>query len=159
MNKRIILVGPSAAGKTFIRDKFKERGYSIDVSYTSREKRPGEEDGIDYKFISKEEFEKRIEQNLFYEYVSYNGNYYGTGLKEWNTSDIFVMESEGVTKIHTEDRKNCIIFYVNTPLSIRLERMKERGWDSEKILQRLKTDENFVNFNDYDLQISSVHHV
>lgn len=152
------MVGASCAGKTFIRDKFRERGYKIDVSYTSREPRHGEIDGIDYNFISKNEFNDRICYELFYEFVQYGDNFYGTGLKEWNESDVFIMETDGIKKITSEDRKNCLIIYINTPLEIRKKRMKERGWDENKIIERLNIDNQKFNmsaFKDFDLQISS----
>jgi len=89
MNKRVILCGPTASGKTFIRSKFAEKGYTYDVSYTSREPRNGEIDGKDYKFISSEEFSNRIFEYKFFEWVNYEGNYYGTGQRT-DSQAIFV---------------------------------------------------------------------
>jgi len=155
-NKRIILVGASAAGKSYIKEKFRKKGFKCDVSYTSREPREGEVNGIDYKFISKESFEIRIDHNMFYEHVQYGGNYYGTGMEEWYDSDIFIMETDGISKIKLEDRGSCLIFYVNTPLEIRIKRMEERNWDPDKIVARIRVDkEKFNNFTDFDLEISS----
>ena len=156
MSKRIIIVGPSCAGKNFIRDKFKEKGYQVDVSYTSREPREGEKNGIDYNFVSKTIFKNRIEHDDFYEWVEYNDNFYGTGVKEWLWCDIFIMETDGVKHIKPEDRKTCLIIYVNTPLETRAKRMVERDWSTEKIDERIATDiKKFKNFKDYDLEISS----
>jgi guanylate kinase len=137
MNKRIILVGPTCSGKTFIRDKFREKGYKIDVSYTSRPPREGEKNGWDYNFIG-DEFPFRISQNEFYEYVQYGSYWYGTGMREWHSSEIFIMETDGIKHINTEDRKDSLVIYVNTPLVIRIKRMKERGWD---VSQRMKLTE------------------
>jgi guanylate kinase len=154
--KRIILVGPSCAGKNYIRDKFKEKKYEIDISYTSREPRPGEEEGVDYYFLSKEKFEQRIKERDFYEHVKYGDCYYGTGIWEWNNCEVFIMETDGVSKIAPEDRPYCLIIYVNTPLMTRVQRMRERGWDEKKIMERAKIDiKRFKDFKDYDIQISS----
>ena len=126
------------------------------MSYTSREPRSEEIDGIDYRFISKEEFLDRIEKKLFYEHVEYDGNYYGTGLTEWYKFDIFIMETSGITHISNDDRKENLVIYVNTPLNIRIHRMRERGWKRERIIERIDVDnKKFDEFWDYDLQISS----
>jgi guanylate kinase len=157
MNKRVILCGPTASGKTFIRSKFAEKGYTYDVSYTSREPRNGEIDGKDYKFISSEEFSNRIFEYKFFEWVNYEGNYYGTGRYEFENSDLFIMETDGIKHLIEEgERDSSLIVYVNTPIDIRIERMKKRGWNTDKILDRLKVDhKKFDNFTDYDLMISS----
>lgn len=155
-HKRIILVGPSAAGKNFIREQFVNRGFKSDVSYTSRTPREGEIDGKDYHFITSKEFQERIFDGLFYEWVKYGENYYGTGRYEWEHSDIFIMETEGVKFIYPKDRPDCLIIYINTPFDTRLQRMRERGWKIDKILERNKIDMvKFKEFNDYDIQISS----
>ena len=155
-HKRIILCGPSCAGKNFIRDKFTRKGFKADVSYTSRAPRDGEVDGVDYQFISKDQFKGMIDDNLFYEWVQYGDNYYGTGLFEWEHSDIFIMETDGVSKILPIHRQECLVIFVNTPLLVRIIRMQERGWNEQKIGNRRIIDEaNFGDFKDFDLQISS----
>jgi guanylate kinase len=156
MSKRIILVGPTCAGKNFMRDKFQKAGYQADVSYTTRMPREGEKNTVDYNFISKNAFESMIEKIGFYEWVQYGGNYYGTGLKEWKWCDIFIMETDGIKHIKPEDRKNCLIIYVNTPVNRRILRMRERGWDNDKIYERILVDEKkFEDFTDFDVEISS----
>ncbi len=155
-HKRIIFVGPSASGKTFIRNKFSEKGYKADISYTSRPIRYNETDGVDYFFISKEEFERMSKNNEFYEQTSYNGNYYGTSTEQWNTCDVFVMETDGLKTIKPEDRDDCVIIYVDTPIEKRIERMRERGWDEDVIMKRTKTDIlKFYGFKNYDVKIYS----
>ena len=74
-NKRIILVGPSAAGKNFIREKSREKGFNVDVSWTTRPMREGEVQDFDYYFTSKEYFELLIKEEGFYEWVKY-GDYH-----------------------------------------------------------------------------------
>jgi guanylate kinase len=156
-NKRIILVGPTATGKNFIREAFQKKGYLIDVSYTTREPRENETEGIDYRFISKKRFLERINESFFYEYVKYGDNYYGTGNWEWNKASVFIMETDGINKIKTEDRTNCLIIYVNTLFDVRLKRMKERGWDMKEISERTKIDLiKFKDFKNYDIEICSM---
>lgn len=154
--KRIILVGPSASGKDFIRAKFRDKGYKVDCSYTSRPPREGEIDGVDYYFIDEKKFRESIDEHLFYEWVLYEETYYGTARFFWETRDIFIMESDGVDKILKKDRKNCLVIFVNTPLDIRIERMRDRGWDDGKIRARIAVDiHKFSSFQNFDLEISS----
>ena len=81
-NKGLLIVvsGPSGAGKDTICHKLIKENSNIwmSVSMTTRKPRPLEKDGVDYFFVSSEEFENKINDNTFLEYASYNDNYYGT---------------------------------------------------------------------------------
>ena len=159
MNRRIILVGPTAGGKTFLRKRFEDRGFTCDVSYTTRSPRPeyNEKDGIHYHFISVESFKERIEHGFFYEWVEYNGNYYGTGQSEWDQLPLFIMETDGIAHIKPEDRASCFVIYLDTPEHERIRRMRiERKWDYPEIQKRIATDKaKFDGFKDYDLRITN----
>ena len=76
----VILSSPSGAGKTTISKKIQQKyqNFKISVSHTTRKPRPNEIDGIDYFFISKDKFQKKIKNKEFYEYAEIFGNYYGT---------------------------------------------------------------------------------
>ena len=82
MNNRgilFVLSGPSGSGKgTAIKELMGRRPLKLSVSATTRAPRPGEVDGVQYYFLSKEEFERRIADGEMLEYVNYCGNYYGT---------------------------------------------------------------------------------
>ncbi|VEH68130.1 guanylate kinase [Rodentibacter pneumotropicus] len=80
-----IVSAPSGAGKssllTALLEKEDNMPKMISVSHTTRDPRPGEIDGVHYYFVSKEEFESLIKQDLFFEYATvFGGNYYGTSL-------------------------------------------------------------------------------
>ena len=79
-NIMVILSSPSGAGKTTITKKIQQKyqSFKISVSHTTRKPRLNEVDGVDYFFISNEEFKKYIEEGKFYEYAKIFGNYYGT---------------------------------------------------------------------------------
>ena len=157
MNKRIILVGPTCSGKTFLRKKLEDRGFKFDVSYTTREPREGEQNDMHYHFITEDDFAKAVKEGAFYEHVSYNGNQYGTGMYEWNNCPCFIMETDGIKHIKSEDRESCFIIFLNPDEHVRWRRMsEERNWDGETISNRLQTDrEKFKNFADYDLLITN----
>jgi len=155
---RIILAGPAASGKDFIRNKFAEKGFSIDCSYTTRPIRNGEVNHKDYNFITKELFMTMIYENKFFEHVEHGEYFYGTGLHEWKTSDVFIMETEGIKQLSAIDRKESVIIYVTAPRILRIQRMRdERGWDNKTIVTRLKLDiEKFRGFDKIaDLVIES----
>src|SRR5690348_16043232 len=82
MNQKGLLVvisGPSRAGKgTICKALLKENDFWLSISSTTRQPRKGEADGVNYYFLSREDFEERISKNDFLEYAEVYGNYYGT---------------------------------------------------------------------------------
>ena len=75
----LVLVGPSASGKTQILKILMEKyGMKKLVTYTTRPMRVNEVNGIDYHFVSKEEFLNKLENDFFFETIEYNNNFYGT---------------------------------------------------------------------------------
>ena len=80
----IIISGPSGVGKDATLDKMKKAGLSFHyvVTATTRPKRPGEKDGVDYHFLSEDEFRQRTRKNLFLEWAKVYGNYYGVPKRE-----------------------------------------------------------------------------
>lgn len=86
------MIGKSASGKTFVRDKLvKEHGYKSLVTFTSRPPRKGEKQDITYHFISQEDFEQKIEDGFFTEWKKYDTEqsvwYYGTALTDCYDAD------------------------------------------------------------------------
>ena len=93
----ILLVGASASGKTATAlDLQKRYGLVKAITTTTREKRVGETDGIEYFFITKTEFEKRLKEGRFVEHSLYNGNYYGCGIDQINDNKIVVLDPNGL---------------------------------------------------------------
>jgi len=156
MNK-VILIGKAAAGKDHMRKVLEGRGFTYGTSYTTRPPRAGEIDGRDYYFISEKDFKNFAENNFWYEYVEFNGWFYGTSHEQFKKScNLFVMTPKGVEAINPIDRKNCTIIYLDIPLKIRKERLKLRGDLNDKIERRIKADEvDFFYFKDYDILINN----
>lgn len=77
--KLVVISGPSGAGKTSVCRALKQHpDVEFSVSATTRAMRAGEQDGVDYHFLSRDDFQKRLAENQFLEWASYNGNMYGT---------------------------------------------------------------------------------
>ncbi|HEX6813691.1 MAG TPA: guanylate kinase [Planctomycetota bacterium] len=75
----VVISGPSGAGKTSVCRALKEHpDVEFSVSATTRTMRDGERDGVDYHFLSRDDFQRRLDENQFLEWASYNGNLYGT---------------------------------------------------------------------------------
>ena len=117
----VILSGVSGAGKDTIKKELIKRMEEVESlpSFTSRNPRVGEEEGIQYHFITKEQFEEKIKNNEFYEYDLHHENYYGTSRKLMNdkiqsgkiiVKDIEVNGTENLVKLLKEDTKIVTIF-------------------------------------------------
>ena len=158
--KFIIISGPSGVGKGTICDVLlKELNAWYSVSMTTRHIRDGEVDGVNYFFISKEEFEKRIKDGQLLEYNIYNNNYYGTpkdkvlekleqGINVF--SEIDVNGARNIKKIFPD----ALLIYIAPPsIEILRERLIGRGTeDMATIENRLKIAEDElkqVDFYDY----------
>lgn len=153
---RIILCGKAAAGKDHLRKTFEGRGFRYGISYTTRSPRKDEVDGKDYFFLEENEFKTLIEEGFFYEYVTFNGWYYGTSKKQWNeTDDVFIMTPSGIGKLHAADRKSSFIIYIDIPRDIRISRLLERADDADSVERRILADDrDFTNFTDFDIRIT-----
>ena len=138
----LILVGPSASGKTeAVKLLISKYNMKKLVTYTSRNMRPNEVQGVDYHFISVEDFEKKIKEDFFIEYVNYNGNYYGTSKEGLDSDKVVILEPTGL-KHYLEVAKDLVkICYLRCPKEIRYQRMVVRGDSEEVINKRIDSDD------------------
>lgn len=137
----LVLVGASASGKTDIAKILIEQyGYKKMVTTTSRKPRKGEENGVDYHFISKKVFENRMKKDRFLETVEYNNHYYGTPKKGATKDKVLIVEPEGANSIYNHEIPDTVIFLLQTKEEIRKERMLERGDTLIQIIDRLEKD-------------------
>ena len=158
--KFIIISGPSGVGKGTICDMImKEIDACYSVSTTTRLPREGEEDGVNYFFITKDEFKKRINDGEFLEYNIYNDNYYGTSKKfvlDNLNRGINVFSEIDVNGAHNIKKMfpDALLIYIAPPSIEELKnRLINRGTeDIDTIEQRLKIAEkelNEIDFYDY----------
>ena len=113
----------------------------------------GEKDGVDYFFISKEEFEKRLKEGKFVESSLYNGNYYGCGKDQVDDNKVIVLDPNGLHAFQALNDPHVITVLLLCDDKTREERMVGRGDKKEKIEERLKNDQH-----DFALEkVSGVH--
>lgn len=137
----IILVGASATGKSEIcKEIIKKFGFEKMVTTTSRPMRVGEIQDADYHFITNEEFERRIQNNEFLEYVNYSSYYYGTNKKDCGENKVLIVEPNGANALYDYLKDNCAIFYLITSEEERIKRMHQRGDDEANITKRINND-------------------
>ena len=154
----ITVSAPSGAGKTtlckYLREVIPEIKWSI--SYTTREKRDMETNGIDYYFISKKEFNKLIKQNFFAEWENVHGNLYGTEKstledaildKNYLLLDMDVKGSATIKRV--SPRNTFSIFIVPPSIDTLRNRLIKRGSESfEKVEIRLKRFQKEIKYKD-----------
>ena len=139
----IILTGASASGKTEVCKSLCFRyGYKKFVTTTTRAPRIGEIEGVDYFFITKEEFEKKIANNEFIEHVCYNGNYYGTEKIHVETNAVLIVEPNGLNAFRALHDSSIVTFVLESSAETRKRRMILRGDELEAINNRLIIDEH-----------------
>ena len=143
----IILIGPSASGKTavgrMLEDKYKIKKV---VTYTTRNIRENEIDGIDYHFLSKDEFLKKKEENFFFETMEYAGNFYGTSYESLKSNSYLILDLNGYDK-YRKSNLDIMCFYFKTDKNERERRMISRGDKLENIVQRLSLDDEKFNIS------------
>ena len=150
----IVISGPSGCGKnSIINELLKIRKNAwVSISCTSREPRGEEKDGVNYYFLSKEEFEEEISNDDFLEYAEYSGNYYGTPKKyikehlDKGEDVILEIEIQGALKIKEKLDETIFIFIMPPSMKELKKRLINRNTDSlEKIEKRFKRAYEEIN--------------
>lgn len=139
-------MGPSAVGKTEVA-KVLIKLYNISkvVTYTTRDKRINEVDGVDYHFVTKDEFLHLKKHNFFVETTLYNNNYYGTSKKEIKDNKLLIVDPSGKDAFLKLKKHYVVVFYLQANEELRKKRMKERGDSPSIILQRLTKDKKYFS--------------
>lgn len=137
----IVLAGASASGKTEVAKLLaKKYGITKIVTTTTRPKRKGEVDGVDYFFVTPEQFEEMIRENKFVEYTLYNGQMYGSTKDQIAKDKCVVIDPAGLRSYMALNDKSIVSFFLDADEKTRHERMLSRGDDLEKIKSRIAHD-------------------
>lgn len=140
----LILSGPSGSGKDTVIDCLLKRDNQIvcSVSMTTRNPRPGEQDGVNYFFVSKEEFEQKIAQDEMLEWAKYGENYYGTPktpILKWiaeGKTVILNIEVQGAGKIKERMPEVRTMFLMPPSVQALRARLKGRGTESDEEIEK-----------------------
>ncbi|EHO51154.1 guanylate kinase [Lentilactobacillus kisonensis] len=141
----IVLSGPSGVGKGTVRKALFEEpdvDFEYSTSMTTRQPRPGEKNGVDYYFVSKEQFEKNIQDGEMLEYAKYVDNYYGTPLKYVNKTlesgrDVFLeIEVNGAMQVRANCPDAVFVFLTPPDLMELKHRLIGRGTDEMDVINR-----------------------
>jgi guanylate kinase len=162
-NIMVILSSPSGVGKTTLTKKIQQKyqSFKISVSHTTRPPRSNEVDGVDYHFVSTNEFENLIKQKKFYEFAKIFENYYGT-LKNNVDEDIknndilFDIDWQGTKNLSKFKNLNLIKIYLIADNKEELKKrlIKRNQNTGEEIEKRFNSfDEDIKHWNDYDYVI------
>jgi guanylate kinase len=147
----IVISGPSGVGKGTVRKAlFDMKNHNLDysVSMTTRKPRVGEKEGVDYFFVSKEEFKKRIDENKFLEYAEFVNEYYGTPLDkveeklEQGKEVVLEIEVDGAMQVREKMPEAVFIFIVPPSREDLEQRLRNRGTENPDVIaERLKKAE------------------
>ena len=139
----IVLSGPSGAGKSTVIARLLSRRPDIhfSVSFTTRQPRVGEQDGVNYNFVDQAEFQRMIADDELLEFAQYVGNYYGTSLKvirdylDRGTDVLLDIEVQGAAKVKAKCPDAVAIFIIPPSLEELSRRLHSRATDDESTIQ------------------------
>ncbi len=157
----IVISGPSGVGKGTVRKAlFEMEGHDLvySISMTTRKPREGEIDGIDYFFVSKEEFEQRIKDDKFLEYAKFVGHYYGTPKDkvdeqiDLGKEVVLEIEVQGATQVREKAKDGVFIFIAPPNKEALYRRLLRRGTEDRESMQKRmdKADREFPLAHKYD---------
>uniref|UniRef100_A0A3Q3LTT5 Guanylate kinase n=1 Tax=Labrus bergylta TaxID=56723 RepID=A0A3Q3LTT5_9LABR len=140
----VVLSGPSGAGKTTLKKLLKEHDsvFGFSVSYTTRNPRPGEVNGKEYHFVTREAMQTRIENGDFIEHTEFSGNMYGTSKEAFqdvqakNLICILDIDMQGVRSIKRTDLNPIYISIQPPSMEVLEHRLIDRKTESEESLQK-----------------------
>ncbi len=141
----LMVVAPSGVGKTSLtRRLVADHGdLHLSISATTRDPRPGEHDGRDYHFVSRDKFQAMIQEDAFLEWAEVYGNHYGSprapimDALDRGESVLFDIDFQGAMKVHKQAGEDSVLVYILPPsLAEMSRRLHARSQDSEEVIHR-----------------------
>lgn len=156
----VVVSGPAGSGKGTVNHILLESPeYAFSVSATTRAPRPGEVDGVNYHYISVDDFQKRIEDDELLEYTCYCGNYYGTlraqteAALEAGKNLILEIEVEGALNVKRLCPDAVLIMLLPPSYAVQEQRLRGRATETEEVilrrLERTREEMEFLSHYDY----------
>ncbi|SMY29535.1 unnamed protein product [Zymoseptoria tritici ST99CH_1A5] len=153
----IVVSGPSGSGKstliTRLLSQYPDR-FALSVSHTTRQPRGTEKHGVEYNFVTREDFQELVKKNGFIEHAQFGSNLYGTSVQavkdvaEKGRVCILDIEMEGVKQVKSTDLNARFIFLQPPSVEILEQRLRGRGTDKEEAIQeRLKQAEKEIAYS------------
>jgi|TARA_B100001741_G_scaffold310692_1_gene310457 guanylate kinase len=160
----LVLSSPSGAGKTTLSKKIQQSdsSFKISVSHTTRKARPNEVDGVDYHFVSKDKFNKLLDEGAFYEYSKIFDNFYGTSKSSVNTiiknncNVLFDIDWKGAQQLTNYKELNLLKIFILPPSKKELKkRLVARNQDGEESIKNrlLAYSQDIKHSKEYDYVI------
>lgn len=162
MSKLFVISGPSGAGKGTLVNMIVEKYDNIflSVSMTTRQPRPGEVEGVNYYYVTAEDFKQKIADNKMLEYAEYCGTYYGTPLEpaqkalDNGDSMILEIEVEGMRQVKAKMPDIVTVFIAPPSIEVLAKRIKGRNPDEkdsviEKRIERARVEMEFTSEYDH----------
>ena len=139
----LVVSGPSGVGKSSVVHALTERvDFHFSVSWTTRERRPGESDGVDYVFVDRGRFEKGIEQGGFLEWAEYSGHLYGTPRQpvlaqlDRGKHVLLDIENDGAGQVKRAYPRALLVFLLPPSMEELERRLRGRGDTSDRDIER-----------------------
>jgi guanylate kinase len=137
----IVILGESASGKSTVQNILcKSYGYERLITYTTRNPREGEVDGVDYHFVSDDTFEEMYRNNEFCETTEYNGWHYATAKDDCTNNKVAVLTPHGLRQIRRFRELKLLSIYIDVPRRDRLIKILQRGDNIEEAYRRSLSD-------------------
>ncbi|XDZ64702.1 guanylate kinase [Alphaproteobacteria bacterium LSUCC0684] len=163
----LVLSSPSGAGKSSISRRLLEEDDNLylSISATSRKRRPGEVEGVDYSFVSTEDFQLMINQNRFLEYAKVFDHYYGTPRAQvedkmsQGKDVLFDIDWQGTQQLKARARDDLVSVFILPPSIGELEnRLNKRGQDAPEVVARRmsKAADEMSHYPEYDYIIVNI---
>lgn len=145
----ILLVGASASGKTALSLLLrKEYALSKAITHTTRSPREGERDGVDYFFVTEEEFDALQKNDGFVETTLYNNHHYGSSKSQVEDDKVLIVDPNGLSAYKRLRNPSVVAFFLDTTEETRKTRMIERKDKPEDINRRLENDRKVFASNE-----------
>lgn len=149
----MVLAGKTCSGKTTVLNELEKLGIERIVTMTTRPMRPGEEEGKTYYYRGEKEFKRLMDYDFFAETTSYQVAdgatwWYGTPKQSLYGDGAIILNPDGLKALR--NKYNMLVFYLDVPEHVLLERLKKRGDKKDEANRRLAADrQDFENINEY----------